>query len=57
MDINNLITNFGFPITACVVMGFFIYQLVLTNQSSISNMDLKINVIEDKVNTIADKIK
>ena len=75
MDINSLITNFGFPVTACVVMGFFIYQmwqrinttldkitetnnqLVLTNQSLISNMDLKINIIENKVDEIADKIK
>lgn len=43
MDINNLINSFGFPITACCVMGIFIYKMWQknndTNERTLSALD------------------
>lgn len=59
MDINNLISNFGFPIACCIVMGVFIYQMwqrinatldkitETNNQLVLTNQALISNIQED----------
>lgn len=59
MDINNLISNFGFPIACCIVMGLFIYQMwqrinatldkitETNNQLVLTNQALISNIQED----------
>lgn len=46
MDINNLISNFGFPVTCCMAMGFFIYKIVI---KLLDKMWEKISTTLDKV--------
>ena len=67
MDINNLISNFGFPVTCYIVMGFFIYQMwqrintildkiTETNSQLVLTNQSLISNINSKVDKIEEKV-
>ena len=47
MDINNLISNYGFPIACCIAMGFFIYQMWQKNEETNGKTLIALNTVTD----------
>lgn len=55
-DISTVISNLGFPIAACVAMGWFCFYLTTSFKSTIDSLQVSINSMSKSIEMLSETI-